>query len=367
MGSNVLSRSLSAKKIVYFLPGNGFSGMVYAQFLSNLSTCLNSGFGFVPKTEEENQGQFEMSKDHFFSHPHMLINGHSFHVQGDGGDDWEYELYCVDRLGHEPEYPIVDNWEKTPEEVIRNIEDVQRYHSEIYDCSKVKIIGIGHSFGGGMIATCALRRPDLFSDIFLLDSALTVNPFKSAIAYALKATGLLTAVIKQGGGKGRKTEWDSVEDARKYIKSKKIFEEFPDAVVDDYIRHGMQVVEEKGSLGLKFDPKVEHRVFATYPSYFKEHAMLLARRIYETFALISSSPHDGRDEDIFKHGVVNAHNIVATTQTQLTELDARFLRLMYGVPYTKFHNRGHLFPLTHPSETAALISKIFFQQQKGGD
>ena len=79
-----------------------------------------------------------------------------------------HQVGFLDAIGHDPRYPVTDCWPHLVEETIAHIEA----HSQ------GPVVGVGHSLGGFLMFYAALRRPELFKRIVILDSPL-MGPFRS--------------------------------------------------------------------------------------------------------------------------------------------------------------------------------------------
>ena len=77
-----------------------------------------------------------------------------------------YEVAVIERVGHDPRYPVDDNWHSLAEQLADHIES-----------SAMKpVIGVGHSLGGILSFMAAYRKPQLFSKVVMLDPPLVYGP-----------------------------------------------------------------------------------------------------------------------------------------------------------------------------------------------
>ncbi len=73
-------------------------------------------------------------------------------------------------IGLDPRYPVTLTWHYLVEQVIA---DIERQFPE------QQVIGLGHSFGSLLTLMAAYKRPDLFSQLVIMDPPFVIGP-KSA-------------------------------------------------------------------------------------------------------------------------------------------------------------------------------------------
>ncbi|NQT72889.1 MAG: alpha/beta hydrolase [Chloroflexi bacterium] len=61
----------------------------------------------------------------------------------------EYDVIAIEKFGHDPRYPVDENWSNLVKELINFIESN----------SSEPIIGVGHSMGGVLTFLAAYQRP----------------------------------------------------------------------------------------------------------------------------------------------------------------------------------------------------------------
>ncbi|MEE9374333.1 MAG: alpha/beta hydrolase [Saprospiraceae bacterium] len=125
-----------------------------------------------------------------------------------------------------------------------------------------EIIGIGHSMGGVSSLIAAAENPTLFSKLILIDPVI-VHPqayIMSRLPFFLSKR--LVPMIKVA--MRRRNEWESIEEARLYFKSKKAFSRFQESSFNDFIDHGLK--ERDGKIVLAYPKEWEARVYSTLTS-----------------------------------------------------------------------------------------------------
>ena len=156
----------------------------------------------------------------------------------------------LDRIGHDPRFPVTDGWGNLVDELIHAVE--RRWLEPV--------LGIGHSLGGFLTAMAAARRPDLFRAIILLDAPILGRFQGSAMQFA-KRIGLIDRMTPAASTRSRRREWPSREDALAHFRRRRVFAKFDAACLEDYVRFGL--VDHARGVQLWFDPDIETRIYRT--------------------------------------------------------------------------------------------------------
>ena len=122
------------------------------------------------------------------------------------------------------------------------------YHLERCDGP---VWGVGHSLGGLLHYHAALRRPDLYRGLVMLDSPV-LSRVDQLVIHAAKRFGLIDRLTPAGRTLGRRERFVDSLEARRYFAERKLFSRFDPECLDAYVEHGLQPVEE--GLRLSFDP-----------------------------------------------------------------------------------------------------------------
>ena len=225
-----------------------------------------------------------------------------------------YVVTAIDKLGHDPRYPVDDNWESLVEELTDHIEG----------SAEKPVVGLGHSLGGVLTFMAAYRRPQLFSKIIMLDPPLVYGP-PSMLIFLAKKLRIIDRVRLVSQTKKRRTRWPSQEEAEAYFRRISLFRRFDPDCLRDYVRYGTTSVE--GGVMLSFDVNIEASIFRTTP-----HNMTsLQNRLGVPGAVIVGE------------NSYTANNMIRRfAKRHRLHLE----RLKYGT---------HLFPLEYPERTAVLV------------
>lgn len=164
----------------------------------------------------------------------------------------DFEIGYVDRIGHDPRYPVSDGWPNLVDELIDTI--AARYDQPV--------IGVGHSLGGFVTALAAATRPDLFDAVILLDAPI-LGPFQGSAVKLVKRIGLIDRVTPAASTRYRRRDWDSRAQALAHFKRRALFRNFAPESLQDYVEYGL--VPNDGGVTLWFDPGIEYQIYRTIP------------------------------------------------------------------------------------------------------
>lgn len=157
-------------------------------------------------------------------------------------------------LAHDSRFPIEDGWNTSADEIIEFIEK---------NATK-PVIGIGHSFGGTITLKAAVKRPDLFKEIVLMDPVLMVGLLPSRITQFLKKIGKIGAITPADKTEGRRRIWASREEATSYFSEKALFKNFSKESLNFYVEHGLTRLN--GACHLVHDVPTEVKIFKCIPT-----------------------------------------------------------------------------------------------------
>ena len=229
-----------------------------------------------------------------------------------------HPIYQIPLLGHDPKYPVGNNWSQLTHQLIHSIESQ----------TQQPVIGIGHSLGGALTLLAALQRPELFRAVILLDVP-TFNRFESLLIQTAKLTGLINRLSPAHKTKTRRIEWASMAEAREYFRSRALFSGFHPQCLEDYLACAL-AENEQGSVDLTYQLAVELAVYRTLP-----HGMVL------------------------KPGMLAVPAGVLVGRQSDTVRKHQYLRMKDYLGFTSLRMPGsHMFPLEHPLATAANIGTL---------
>ncbi|MBT8765253.1 alpha/beta fold hydrolase [Metapseudomonas boanensis] len=229
----------------------------------------------------------------------------------------DFRVEHLDQHGHDPRFPVNDNWENLVDELI--------HHLEVID---EPVWGLGHSLGGVLHYHAALRRPDLYRGVVMLDSPVLTLADRIVIR-AAKRFGFIDRITPAGRTLGRREEFADFSEARDYFAGKALFRRFDPECLDAYVRHGL--AQGGSALRLKFDPATEISIYRSVPH---------------------STPGRPQQLEVPLALVRGRHSRVVLPH---------HARLVKRVPKGEYLSvpGGHMFPLERPKETADLLRSVF--------
>lgn len=229
----------------------------------------------------------------------------------------DFKIGYIERHGHNPKFPVTDNWKFLKEELREEIET--RYSKPI--------IGIGHSLGGVLHFLVAVEKPALYKQIILLDAPI-ISRFSSHSLRVLKITKLIDRYTPSQMTRNRRNLWKTKEEAFEHFRKKTKFAAFDEDVLRDYIEYG--TVETEKGFELFFKPSIEAKIYRTIP----HHLPKFRGRLNVPTAYIGGS---------------------RSREAELAGLS--FMQKHFPIDFFTVDG-SHLFPLEKPFETAQIIKKI---------
>jgi pimeloyl-ACP methyl ester carboxylesterase len=184
-----------------------------------------------------------------FTHGNSYPAGAYARMLSDLGRDFEVRVSPM--LGHDPRFPVDDNWHALVDDVIIQLER--------YDTSAILV---GHSLGGAVNMLAAWRRPELARCVVMLDSPVVAG-WRAVVWRAAKALGLGRRLSPAGIAERRRYTWPSRDAAFEHFHAKPMFRAWAPGALDDYLEHGLAPHPE--GVQLRFAREVEASIYATLP------------------------------------------------------------------------------------------------------
>jgi pimeloyl-ACP methyl ester carboxylesterase len=166
-----------------------------------------------------------------------------------------FTVRAVERYGHDPRYPVTDNWPH----LVQQLHDFAR--REVEKAGEPAWL-VGHSLGGFLSVMCAARHPRLTRGVLLIDSPL-LGGWKAQALGAMKKTQLVGSLSPGAVSRKRKNRWPSQADALEHFRHKKAFAAWEPQMLGDYVAHGTH--DEDGQRVLSFDRDIETLIYNTLP------------------------------------------------------------------------------------------------------
>jgi len=227
-----------------------------------------------------------------------------------------FTVHAIEKLGHDPRFPVTSNWPHLREQLIHFIEHEVGAPAYL----------VGHSLGGYLSLMAASRRPDLARGLVLLDSPV-LSGWKARAVQVAKAAGIGERFMPSGASKRRRQQWDSADAAFEHFAAKPAFARWAPGMLHDYIASG---TEPHGAhQRLSFQREVETAIYNALPHHLS--------RVLRTHPLQCAMAFVRGTES-------NEIRQVGLSATQ--HLAQGRISVIPG---------SHLFPMEHPLETAAEV------------
>lgn len=231
-----------------------------------------------------------------------------------------FTVKAVDRFGHDPKYPVSNNWPH----LVQQLADFAR--AQVERAGEPAFL-VGHSLGGFLSLMCAARHPTLARGVLLIDSPI-LGGWRATTLGVIKRTQLVGSVSPGRVSRKRKDRWPDAATAHAHFAHKKAFARWDPQVLQDYIAHGTHEAAD-GQRVLSFERDVETAIYNTLP----DNLDALLRR------------HPLRCPAAFIGGTRSAE--MKQVGMAMTE------RVVKG--RTMMLDGSHLFPMEKPLATAAAI------------
>ncbi len=194
------------------------------------------------------------------------------------------------------------------------------------------IVGIGHSQGATATALAAVKRPELFSELYLIepvtftksqmlmmnsapdDLKITQEPFKSTLA--------------------KQADWDSIESYYEYLRAHRAFKRIDDDHLYTFAKNSL-VHNEQERYSLLFAPEQELASYFDTP--FVNDALKELNDLDMPYTIIVGKPSMFISNDVRK---VWEHLVPSERIIELSD-------------------NGHLLPMEAPEQCADIIIKAF--------
>lgn len=169
------------------------------------------------------------------------------------------QVAALDKFGHDPRFPIHDNWASLTQELVAFARQEKSRHNE-------PAWLVGHSLGGYLSLMAACLEPGLVKGVVLLDAPI-LGGWRAGMVRMSKRTGMVDTFSPGKVSRRRRQSWPSLDAVLGHFRSKKVFTLWHPQVLEDYATHGTQDVVVNGQTErvLSFDRAVETAIYDTLP------------------------------------------------------------------------------------------------------
>lgn len=200
------------------------------------------------------------------------------------------------------------------------------------------VVGVGHSIGAVCTLFAAVRQPDLYSRVVLLDPVLLPGKVVLLTRF-LRLAGMKHRFPLARRARARRKDWPGRREALEYFRGKSLFQGWEPRFLETYVTYGL-VPGRDGGVTLLCPPEAEARGFENYPV----DVWRWPRRLRVPVLIVRGENSDVLTQDSYE----------------------RFLRLCRGAEGLLLPGAGHLFPMQKPGETIRLIREFASAGERGG-
>ena len=233
----------------------------------------------------------------------------------------DYSTQGISHIGHDPRWPVTDNWHALVEEQLALLAKTPE-----------PVWGVGHSLGGVLLYRAALKKPEKFKGLVLLDPPLYISGLRPWLLKAAKRMGRIDRVTPARQSRYRRRCWPDDKAVMEYLQSRALFKQFDQRCLADYVAAATR--EDTGQRVLSFEPEVEYRIYC------------------------------GIADNLWGSGRKMLVPVAVLTSEMASVIPGDSIR---GIKRSGFHwkpvSGGHLFPLEYPESTAGEIKAMIKRLQ----
>ncbi len=234
-----------------------------------------------------------------------------------------------------PDYSVIASLHRPIWNSREKMEQVSSWHVFVEDLilfldskTNEKVHGVGHSLGAVVTLLAAIKRPDLFKSVTLIDPVFLPQHilllFNTLPLFLKKKVPIIKKALL------RPDLWDSKDDAFEFHRKKHVFKDVTDDVLWDYINSGIKENEEK-----KFT--------LSYSKQWEVHCYLLIPNVWSLIAKCT----------VPVFGIKGGHsNVLLPSAWQ------RWKKLSPSHQLFEVADSGHLLPLEKPEAVSDLIKEL---------
>ena len=169
------------------------------------------------------------------------------------------QVHTLEKIGHNPAYPVTSNWPHL-------VEEVHAFAQPLVDAHPGPVVLVGHSLGGMLSLMLAALYPELAHAVVMVD-APAVAGWQANLLHLSKKLSFAAKYSPGAVSKKRRHQWGSLDEVRQHFASKKNFARWHPQALEDYVQHGTQEVKVDGQIRreLSFSREIETLIYNTVP------------------------------------------------------------------------------------------------------
>ncbi len=169
------------------------------------------------------------------------------------------QVHALEKIGHNPAYPVTSNWPHL-------VEEVHAFAQPLVAVHQGPVVLVGHSLGGMLSLMLAALYPALAHAVVMVD-APAVAGWQANLLHLSKKLSFAAKYSPGAVSKKRRHQWASLDEVRAHFASKKNFARWHAQVLEDYIHQGTHEVMVDGQQlrELLFSREIETQIYNTVP------------------------------------------------------------------------------------------------------
>ena len=180
-----------------------------------------------------------------------------------------FRIEAIEKLGHNPRYPVTNNWPHL-------VQELRDFVAPLATPEPVFLVG--HSLGGILSMMVAAQSPTLVRGVVLLDSPM-LGGWRAKLLQIGKRLPMAESLSPASVSRKRRTHWAHLDEALAHFQHKRAFAKWHPQVLHDYVAHGTH--DDVGPQGvrrvLSFDRDIESAIYNGLPDHleacFRRHPL----------------------------------------------------------------------------------------------
>lgn len=169
------------------------------------------------------------------------------------------QVQALEKIGHNPAYPVTSNWPHL-------VEEVHAFAQPLIAAHTGPVVLVGHSLGGMLSLMLAAQYPHLAHAVVMVD-APAVGGIQAKVLQLSKTFSLNKKFSPGAVSRKRRNAWPSLDEAHAHFAGKKVFARWDPQVLKDYVNHGTHEIytPEGPKRVLSFDRQIETLIYESVP------------------------------------------------------------------------------------------------------
>ncbi|MEK0432688.1 MAG: hypothetical protein RL700_895 [Pseudomonadota bacterium] len=169
------------------------------------------------------------------------------------------QVQALEKIGHNPAYPVTSNWPHL-------VEEVHAFAQPLIATHTGPVVLVGHSLGGMLSLMLAAQYPHLAHAVVMVD-APAVGGIQAKVLQLSKTFSLNKKFSPGAVSRKRRNAWPSLAEAHAHFAGKKVFARWDPQVLKDYVNHGTHEIHtpEGPKRVLSFDRQIETLIYESVP------------------------------------------------------------------------------------------------------